>query len=70
MRSCQSALANPMRDVRRLKYTKAPYPTWDEDHVAQYRAHHASGTRARLAFELLLHTAQRRGDVIRMWSVF
>lgn len=57
---------NPMRDVRRRKYVRAPYRPWDETHIEQYRARHPSGTRARLALELLLNTGQRRGDVIRM----
>jgi integrase len=34
--------------------------------MAIFRQHHVLGTRARLAFELLLNTVQRRGDVIRM----
>jgi integrase len=40
--------------------------TWSEQQIAQYEAHHAVGTKARLALALLLYTAQRRGDVIRM----
>jgi integrase len=42
------------------------FQTWNEDDIAAFRRHHAIGTRARLALELLLGTAQRRGDVIRM----
>jgi integrase len=42
------------------------FRTWGEDEIAAFRQHHAIGTRARLAFELLLNTGQRRGDVIRM----
>lgn len=57
---------NPMRDVRRLKYKKQPIPTWSEEQIEQYYAHHAAGTPARLALELMLHTGQRRSDVIRM----
>lgn len=57
---------NPMRDVRRIAYRKAPFRTWEEEHITQFREKHPSGTRARLALELLLHTGQRRGDVIRM----
>jgi integrase len=55
-----------MRDVRRLKYVKAPYRMWEEEHIEQYRAHHPSGSSARLALELLVNTSQRRGDIIRM----
>jgi integrase len=42
------------------------FKEWDESQIARFRAHHASGTRARLAFELLLNTGQRRSDVVRM----
>jgi integrase len=49
---------------------KAPkssgFRTWTEDDIAQFEVRHAVGTRARLAFGLLLFTGQRRGDVIRM----
>jgi integrase len=40
--------------------------TWAEDEIAQFESVHPIGSRARLAFALLLWTAQRRGDVIRM----
>jgi integrase len=36
------------------------------DHVALYRAHHALGTRARLALEILLNTGLRRSDAVRL----
>ena len=45
---------------------RAPASTWDETEIAQFEKRHAIGTRARLALALLLYTAQRRGDVVRM----
>jgi integrase len=42
------------------------FQAWGDDEIAAFRRHHALGTRARLAFELLICTVQRRGDVIRM----
>lgn len=42
------------------------FPAWGESEIAAFRQYHALTTRARLAFELLLCTVQRRGDVIRM----
>ncbi len=39
---------------------------WTEEDIAQFEAHHPIGSKARLAFALLLDTAQRRSDVIRM----
>jgi integrase len=51
----------------KLKRRKSPgFPTWSEDEIAQFEFHHKIGTKPRLAFALLLYTAQRRGDVIRM----
>jgi integrase len=40
--------------------------TWGEDEIEIFRRQHPLGSRARLAFELLLNTVQRRSDVIRM----
>ena len=40
--------------------------TWSEDDIAAFEATHPIGSKARLAFALLLYTAQRRADVIRM----
>jgi integrase len=53
-----------------MKNTRLPksdgFRTWTESDIARFREHHDVGTRARLAFELLLNTGQRRGDVVRM----
>jgi integrase len=40
--------------------------TWTEPQIAQYRARHPLGTKARLALEIILWTGQRRGDVSRL----
>jgi integrase len=51
----------------KLQRRKGPgFHTWSEDEIAQFEFHYAIGTKARLAFALLLYTAQRHGDVIRM----
>lgn len=42
------------------------FRAWGEDEIETFRRHHPLGTRARLAFELLLGTVQRRGDVVRL----
>jgi integrase len=42
------------------------FHTWTDDEIAQFEAHHAIGTKPRLAFALLLYTTQRRSDVVRM----
>jgi integrase len=46
--------------------SKGGFRAWTEDEIAVFRQHHAIGSRARLAFEMLLNTGQRRGDVIKM----
>jgi integrase len=40
--------------------------TWTEEEIAQYRAKHPLGTKARLALEIILWTGQRRGDASKL----
>lgn len=55
--------ANPVDVAGRIKADKTGgYHTWSEVEIRQYQAHHALGTRARLALEIMLWTWQRRGD--------
>jgi integrase len=42
------------------------YYCWSEADIAAFEAHHPIGSVPRLALALLLYTAQRRGDVLRM----
>jgi integrase len=42
------------------------FHTWTEDEIAQFEAHYPIGSKPRLALALLLYTAQRRSDVVRM----
>ena len=42
------------------------YHSWTEDELRQYEQRHPIGTKARLALALLLYTAQRRADVVRL----
>jgi integrase len=57
---------DPTRGVKRVKIKTDGYRTWSEDDIEKFREHHPIGTRARLAMELLLNTAQRRSDVVRL----
>jgi integrase len=57
---------NPTLGVTREKVKTTGYPTWTEDHIARFEATYAAGTKARLAFALLLYTGQRRSDVVRI----
>src|SRR2546430_6048751 len=57
---------DPTAGIRIKTRDRGGWRTWTEDEIAQFEAAHPIGTRARLAFALLLYTGQRRGDVIRM----
>ena len=59
------APVNPAREVAYFKSGSEGFHTWTLDEVRQFEEHHAIGTKARLAFALLLYTGQRRSDVIR-----
>jgi integrase len=57
---------NPATAIRKLRSRSEGFHTWEESEIAQFESTHALGTRARLAFALLLYTGQRRSDVVRM----
>ena len=58
---------DPTRDIKAKVPRKGEgFRAWGEEQIAAFRSYHKFGTRARLAIELLLNTAQRRGDVVRM----
>jgi integrase len=51
----------------KLKITKTVgFHSWTEDELRQFEQRHPIGSKARLAFALLLWTAQRRSDVVRL----
>lgn len=57
---------NPMANIKRPKVSTEGFHTWDEKQLRQFESHFPIGTKPRLAFDLLLYTAQRRSDVVRM----
>ncbi len=57
---------NPAEGIKLPNQTTEGYHAWTEAEIAQFEARHVQGTKARLAFTLLLYTGQRRGDVIRL----
>jgi integrase len=57
---------DPARDVKRLKIKTTGYHSWTEAEISQFEATHPIGSKARLAFALLLYTGQRRSDVVKM----
>lgn len=58
--------ADPTQGVKRAPIKTAGYRTWTEADIGAFEAKHAIGSRARLALALLLYTAQRRSDVVRL----
>ncbi len=58
------ATKNPAKDVRYLKGNSEGFHSWSEEEIGRFEAHHQAGSTARLALALLLHTGQRRSDVV------
>jgi integrase len=57
---------DPTLGVTRQRIKSTGYATWSETDIEQYKRRHPPGTMARLAIELLLATAARRGDVVKL----
>jgi integrase len=57
---------NPALGVQPFSRHSEGYHTWSDEEVRQYEARHPIGTKARLAMALLLHTAGRREDAVRL----
>jgi integrase len=57
---------DPMRDIKAVSVRTDGFHSWTDSEIDQFEARHAIGSRARLAFALLLYTGQRRSDVVRM----
>jgi len=58
--------ADPTANIKQRPIKGDGFHTWTEEEIAQFEAHHPVGTKPRLALALLLYTAQRRSDVVRM----
>lgn len=55
--------------TRNVKLPKAPtnkHPSWPADVMAQYEAHHAIGTKARLVFGIARYTGLATSDIARL----
>jgi len=57
---------DPTANIKQRAIKGDGFHTWTDDEIAQFEAHHPVGTKPRLALALLLYTAQRRSDVVRM----
>jgi integrase len=61
--------ANPARGVKGFSKKTEGFHSWTDAEISAFEQRHSKGTTARLALTLLLYTAQRRGDVVRMgWT--
>jgi integrase len=61
------ATKNPARDVTKLPSSNPEgIRAWTDADAARYEARHPIGTKARLAFDLLLYTGVRRSDVVKL----
>lgn len=58
--------ANPAISIKMYRSKSEGHHTWSEDEVAAFEERHPIGTRAHLALSLLLYTAQRRSDAVKL----
>ena len=69
---CQFAIkrgwlrTDPTAAIKQRSVKSDGFHCWTDDEIAQFEAYHAIGSKPRLALALLLYTAQRRSDVVRM----
>ena len=57
---------DPTRDVRPIQSHSEGHHSWSLEEIAAFESCHPIGSKARLAMALMLYTACRRGDVVRL----
>jgi integrase len=57
---------DPLIGVKLVSIKSDGHHPWELEECSKFEDHHAIGTRARLAYELLLQVGQSRCDVVRM----
>jgi hypothetical protein len=57
---------DPLAGVKLTPLTSKGHHPWELEECARFEAHHALGTRERLAYELLLQVGHSRCDIVRM----
>ncbi|WP_458096228.1 tyrosine-type recombinase/integrase [Roseomonas sp. WA12] len=57
---------NPAKEVKRLPERNKSHERWSDADKAAFKAHHPSGTKARLAYALFVTTGLRRSDIVRI----
>jgi integrase len=58
--------ADPTSGLKKVRTKSDGFHSWTDGEVEQFEAHWPIGSRERLALSLLLYTAQRRSDVVRL----
>jgi integrase len=58
--------SNPARDVEYVAKDSEGWHSWTPEELNQFEARHPVGTKARLALALLMYTAARRSDVVKL----
>jgi hypothetical protein len=58
--------ADPLAGIKLVPFSSDGHHPWEMEECAMFEAHHKIGTRARLAYELLLQLGQSRCDIVRM----
>src|SRR4051794_19034533 len=57
---------NPTRDVRFIRYPSTGFHSWTLEEISHFESRHPRGSKPRLGMALLLYTAGRREDVVRL----
>ena len=57
---------DPLAGIKLVQLKSKGHHTWEFEECSQFEERHPVGTRARLAYELLLQAGQSRCDVVRM----
>jgi hypothetical protein len=57
---------NPALGIKLGRIETTGFHSWTEEELRQYESRHSVGTKARLALDLLLYTAERRKDVVAL----
>jgi integrase len=61
---------DPTIGIKNLSSKTEGFRSWNEEHIAQFERRWPIGSRERLALALLLCTAQRRSDIVKMGRQF
>jgi integrase len=57
---------DPLAGIKLVSVKSDGHHSWEAEECSKFEAHHVLGTRARLAYELLLQIGQSRCDVVRL----